>query len=100
MNKKISDIAFRIMTLILSIATGWILFPFIANLLIYMGLYPVDSIETNFGPILIQKVVTVWFITALVSTAFLFLKTNIRYFFLLLPIIAPSAFGIIYTLTA
>jgi|GEM_PF-4629288 len=100
MKINLTDTVFKVVVLIISIAAGWILFPFIANLLIYMGLYPENAMDTNFGPEMIQKAVFIWFGSTIISIAYLFVKTNIRYFFLLLPVFAPSLFGIIYALAA
>lgn len=95
-----SDLVFRILTLSIAIAAGWVLFPFTANILIYLGLYPENALENSFGIEMIQKSIGVWVVTALLSFIYLFTKRKIRYFFLLLPVIAPSLFGLVYTLNA
>ncbi len=93
-----SDLAFRIVTLLIAIAAGWVLFPFTANILIYLGLYPENALENNFGLQMIQKSIGIWVLTTLLSFIYLFTKRKIRYFFLLLPVIAPSLFAFLYTL--
>ncbi len=100
MTKNYSDVAFRIITLLISIAAGWILFPFTANLLIFLGLYPENALDNDFGVQMIQKSIIVWAVTTLLSFLYLFIKHKIRYFFLLLPVIVPSLFGLIYALSA
>jgi len=100
MSKKISDTLFKLLVVIIIAVLGWIIYPFFANLLIMGNLFPETAVEDNFGYVMTQKAILVWGISILLSLGYLFVKNRSRIILLSLPVIAPSLFALLYTLSA
>ena len=97
--KKLSDIALRVVWLIIACIGGWLLFLITANLMIMAGLFSGEGITQGVGYALVEKVVIVWIVASILCLGSLFTREKIRLLFLSLPFILPTLFGVIYGLT-
>jgi len=98
MNKNVTDIFFKIFLIVLAAIVGWVLFPLTANLLIKADMFSEAAVNNNAVLDMTEKAVLVWLVCTGLSVASLFIKNNYRYFFLGLPVFAPSLFALIYSL--
>ncbi|MEM7618577.1 MAG: hypothetical protein AAF244_04245 [Pseudomonadota bacterium] len=98
MNKKTTDILFKILLIIIAITLGWFLvFPITMHLVIFADFFANSDprlIQQDFIPKALKVAVT----AAVLSLGYFFAKGKFRYFFLMLPIITPSIFVMLYAI--
>lgn len=97
--KKFSDIAFKLLLLIITSFAGWLVFLVSMNLMIKLGLFPEEVMDQGFGYSIVEKSVIVWMISVVLAFGSLFTDGKLRIAFLSLPVILPSLFSLIYVLT-
>lgn len=98
MNKKYTDILFKILLIIMSAIIGWFLFAVSANILLFTNAFSEEAIANNVGFNMTQKAINVWLVSLFLSGGVFIFKDKFRYFFLLLPLITPSIFAVLYAM--
>lgn len=82
---------------VIALAAGPV-FGLTVNLLLAVGLIPVELVDKAFGNILAIKAIYIWFGCLIVGFASLFLKESWRLILYFSPLYAPSLFAVAYTL--
>ncbi len=90
---------YKTLLLILSVLLGGVLYAITMNVLIKIGAFSSDNLDSNIGHIATEKAVYVWLITSLIGGCHVFMNDKWRYL-ALLPLISPSIFIIFYILSA
>lgn len=93
------QVFFKIIVLITVSLLGGLLYSFSANILIMTNILPTESVSSNFGYEMTSKAVLVWGISVILGIISLFIKEKWRYFLLLCPLITPSLFALLYSLS-
>ncbi len=90
---------FKIIILITLSLLGGLLYSFSANILIITNLLPAETVSSNFGYEMTSKAVFVWIVSVILGVISLFIEKKWRYFLLLCPLILPSLFALLYSLS-
>lgn len=88
---------YKIIILITLAALGWLLYPFMINLLIKMNAMDVDFASDNLQR-MTQNVVFVWILGTILGIISLFIKQKWRYGLLTCTVLAPSLYGLVFVL--
>ncbi|MEM8833967.1 MAG: hypothetical protein AAGB32_05445 [Pseudomonadota bacterium] len=97
--KQLSNIALRLLWVIIASVGGWLLYLINVNLMIYTGFFAGESVSQGAGYVLVEKVVIVWAVSSLLCLGSIFTQSKTRLVFLSLPIILPTVFSLIYILS-
>lgn len=90
---------FKIIILITLALLGGVLYSFSANILIMTNILPTETVSSNFGYEMTSKAVLVWIVSVVLGIISLFIKEKWRYFLLLCPLVTPSLFALLYSLS-
>lgn len=93
------QILFRLIILVTLSLLGGLAYAFSANLLIMANAIPTDEITNNFGYTMTQRAVFVWIVAVLLGIISIFIQQKWRYILLLCPLVAPSLFALLYTVS-
>lgn len=90
---------FKITVLITLSLLGGLFYSITANILVLTDLIPVEDVSTSFGYEMTKKTVIVWSVCVGLGIISLFIKQKWRYILLLCPLIIPSVFAVLYSLS-
>lgn len=93
------QILYRMIVLLTLSLLGGLAYAFCANLLIMLNAIPTEEATNNFGYIMTQRAVFVWIGAVVLGLISVFIEKKWRYVLLLCPLIAPSLFALLYTLS-
>lgn len=93
------DYIFKILLLIIIAAAGLLLVPLTINLMIWADILNSESVSPEFLQTTLQKSVFVWLGAVLIGITSLFITQSWRIALLLCPLLLPSLFMLIYTIT-
>ena len=94
------QMAFKIIVLITLSLLGGLVYSLTANIFVMANMIPADTASNNFGYEMTQKAVFVWMGAIALGVVSLFIKKKWRYILLFCPLIAPSLFAFLYTLSS
>jgi len=98
MKKKYVNILFKLLLLIIASAAGWLLYALSANLLIYADAFSETALSNNIGVDMTQKAIKIWVVSVILGSGSVFVRSNFKYFLLIVPLVTPSLFALFYTL--
>ncbi len=89
----------KIIILITLSLLGGLAYALTTNFLILANIVPFESVGENFGYEMTSKAVFVWIIAVILGITSLFIKQKWRYVLLLCPLVAPSIFALLFSLS-
>lgn len=93
------QILFRIFVLAIISLLGGLLYSLSVNVLIMTHVFPTEEVGNNFGYEMTSKAVLVWFAAIIIGFVSVFIEQKWRYLLLACPLLAPSIFALIYSLS-
>ena len=91
------QIFYKLIILFIMLALGWLLPSLIINLLLKANMLGAEFSSDNLKS-MVEKIALIWIGTGALGIISLFIKQKWRYILLLSPLLAPSAFVIIFAL--
>ncbi len=93
------DYVLKFIVLISLTLLGGLLFALTINLLIMSQAIPSESLNADFGREITHKAIYVWLGSIILGIVSIFIKQKWRYVLLISPLILPSLFAFIYSLS-
>lgn len=93
------QIFLRFIVLITLALLGGLLYALSTNIFIMAGLLPTENLDGNVGFDMTQRATFVWIGATFLGLISIFIKEKWRYGLLILPLIAPSLFALLYSLS-
>lgn len=92
-------IFFRFLVLIILALCGGLAFSLTVNLLIMTNNIPTESLSNAFGYEMTNRAVLVWIASTAIAIISIFTEGKWRYALLALPLVAPSLYSILYSMS-
>ena len=93
------EIIYRILTFVILAVLAGPLFAFTVNVLIKIETIPSGELSSSLGEDVTMKAIYVWMWALLPATISLFIKQSWGRYLTALPLIAPSIFAVIYSMS-